>query len=114
MCILPIFFIVFSFVNHIHRKLPAAKLRALLEEIHAYFHNMLGFIRSEHVEIRTKIVESTVALGSESSETNQSGPVVQLAGDVGELLTGYLQCVVAYLLFILSLKDVDNNIARTS
>lgn len=85
-------------ILHAHRKLPAVKLRALLDEMHTWFHNMLGQFRREQEEIRTKIVEAIVALKSESSETSQSGHVVQIAGEVGEWLTVYFQCVVYFLI----------------
>ena len=74
------------------RKLPAAKLRSVLEDMHTFFQSMSSHVRRDEEPARTKIVTWISALASES-ESSQSGFVVQLAGTVGEWLTSYFQCV---------------------
>ena len=74
------------------RKLPAAKLRSLLEDMHTFFHAMPSHVRRDEEASRTKIVSWISALVSES-ELSQPGFVVQLAGTVGEWLISYFQYV---------------------
>lgn len=80
------------------RKLPAAKLRSLLEDMHTFFQNMPSHVRRDEEPARTKIVAWISELASES-ESSQSGFVVQLAGMVGEWLTNYFQYVYHYIIF---------------
>ena len=75
------------------RKLPAAILRSLLEDMHAFFHTLPLHVRREQESARTKLVAWISGLVPEA-ESSQSGFVVQLAGVVGEWLTGYFQYVV--------------------
>jgi origin recognition complex subunit 3 len=77
---------------HYCRKLPAAKLRSLLEDMHTFFHGMPSHVRRDEEPARTKIVAWISALASES-ESSLSGFVVQLAGTVGEWLMSYFQYV---------------------
>jgi len=80
------------------RKLPAAKLRSVLEDMHTFFQSMPSHVRRDEEPARMKIVAWISELASES-ESSQSGFVVQLAGMVGEWLTNYFQCVYRYLIF---------------
>jgi origin recognition complex subunit 3 len=84
-----------------HRKLPAAKLRSALEDMHTFFRNMPSHIRKDEEPARTKIVAWISELASES-ESSQSGFVVQLAAMVGEWLTNYLQWVYRPFVFDIS------------
>jgi len=72
------------------KKLPAAKLRSLLEDMHTFFHSMPSHVRREEEPARTKLVAWISALASES-EPSLSDFVVQLAGTVGEWVTNYFQ-----------------------
>ncbi|KIM92135.1 hypothetical protein PILCRDRAFT_810149 [Piloderma croceum F 1598] len=72
------------------KKLPAAKLRSVLEDMHTFFQNMPSHVRRDEEPARTKIVAWISELASES-ESSRSGFVVQLAGMVGGWLTNYFQ-----------------------
>jgi hypothetical protein len=63
------------------------KLGALLEELHVFFHEMPSCIRRQEEESRRKIVVSIAALPKDDA----SGIAVQLAGSVGDWLTGCLK-----------------------
>jgi origin recognition complex subunit 3 len=86
---------------HKYRKLPAAKLRSLLEDMHTYFHNMPSHVRREEEAARTKIVGWISALASEP-ESSQSGFVMQLAVTVGEWLISYFLYVPYSILFLVA------------
>ena len=81
------------------RKLPAVKLRALLQELHAFWYGLeSAVVRREEEEARIWIVEMLSQLPGEVEEGSADGhPVPQdahtkeLAGSIGDWLQEYIE-----------------------